>query len=165
RSGSVPGQGSLPRLAVRTAMMDNVFQWNIRGVLRNLHQAEVMSLFFPCLARVLIVDLRSDQVTGPLIQVDSAVGSPRERVESLERLRPGLPAPVNMTIAPWLGSVKSLSSSGALADLADRLGRLDQAAAVADLDRAYAVLLRVEREEVLALIRGDLERTRTLWQR
>ena len=146
-------------------MMDNVFRWNMQGVLRNIHEAEVISLFLPYVGRALIVDLRHDEREGPLITIDKLVGGPQERIESLRKLRPRFDLPSNITLAPWLGPVRSLESSGALADLNGRLERLGHSAVQGDLQRAYDELLALERGEVLALIRGDLERTKTLYQR
>jgi hypothetical protein len=146
-------------------MMDNVFRWNVKSVLRNMHEAQVISLFFPYLGKALIVDLRCDEVEGPLITIEGLVSGPEERLESLRKLRPRFELPANVTLAPWLGSVRTLDSSGAIADLTARLERLGHAPLRADLERAYAELLGIEYGEVLALIRGDVQRTRTLFQR
>jgi hypothetical protein len=146
-------------------MMDNVFRWNVHSVLRNMHEAQVISLFFPYLGRALIVDLRCDEAEGPLIRTDSLVAGPQERLERLRKLRPRFEMPSNVMLAPWLGPVRSLDTSGALADLSARLERIGHPEVTMELDRAYDALLELERGEVLALIRGDVQRTRTLFQR
>jgi hypothetical protein len=146
-------------------MMDNVFRWSVRSVLRNMHEAQVISLFFPYLGRALIVDLRCDEAEGPLITTDGLVSGPEERLESLRKLRPRFEMPSNVTLAPWLGPVRSLEQSGALADLSGRLERIGRPEAKAQLERAYQELQQLERGEVLALIRGDVQRTKTLYQR
>jgi hypothetical protein len=146
-------------------MMDNLFRWNFRAILRNMHQAEVTSLFFPYLGRALIIDLRHDEVEGPVITIDGMVSGAQERMDSLKRLRPRFDIPHNLTLAPWLGSVRSLETTGALADVAGRLEAMGHPEVKRDLDNAYGQLLQLERGEVLALIRGDAERTRTLYQR
>ena len=146
-------------------MMDNLFRWNVQGVLRNMHEAQVMSLFFPYLGRALIVDLRCDETEGPYIATAGLVSGPQERLERLRALRPRFEMPANVALAPWLGPVRSLETTGALADVAARLERLGHPEASADLDGAYRELLGIERGEVLALIRGDVQRTRTLFQR
>lgn len=146
-------------------MMDNVYRWNFRTVLRNMHEAEVISLFLPYLGKALIVDLRYGEGEGPVITTDGLVSGPQERIDKLRNLRPHLELPSNITLAPWLGPVRSLESSGALAEVAGRLERIGHPEVKADLDRAYGHLLALERGEVLALIRGDVERTKTLYQR
>jgi hypothetical protein len=146
-------------------MMDNVFRWNVRGVLRNMHEAQVISLFFPYLGRALIVDLRCDEAEGPFITTAGLVSGPEERLEHLRTLRPRFELPKNIALAPWLGPVRSLDTSGALADMAARLERIGHPEARSSLDGAYRELVQLERGEILALIRGDVERTRTLFQR
>jgi hypothetical protein len=146
-------------------MLDNVYRWNVHTVLRNMHEAQVISLFLPYLGRALIIDLRCDEAEGPLITIDALVSGPKERLDSLRRLRPRFDLPDNITLAPWLGSVSKLGSSGALADVAQRLEKMGRPEAKSDLDRAYQELLRLEREEILALIRGDVQRTKALYQR
>ncbi len=145
-------------------MMDNILGWNVGALLRNIAEAEVVSLYFPHLGRALVVDLRHDETDPPLIVIDGMVAGPRERMDSLKHMRPRFEPPQTLTVAPWLAPVKSMESSGALAAVGRRL------AAVSDADerrlgRAYAELLTIERDEVWALIRGDEQRTRTLYQR
>ncbi|HEX6513530.1 MAG TPA: hypothetical protein VF157_14600 [Chloroflexota bacterium] len=146
-------------------MMDNASRWNSRTVLRNLREAQVISLFLPCLGRALIVDLRSNEAEGPLITTDSLVSGPQERLDSLRRLRPSFDLPDNMTVAPWFGPVRTLESSGALAEIINRLAAIGHPDREAALLATYNELLDLEREEIVALIRGDVERTKTLYQR
>ncbi|MGH2519187.1 MAG: hypothetical protein ACRDF8_05235 [Chloroflexota bacterium] len=144
-------------------MMDNV--WNVQGVLRHVHEAQVMTLLFPLMSKVLVIDMRTNERDGPFFEVDDVVGGPRERVRSLQRWRPRFPAPENIAFGQWWSSVKALAEAGALEDLAGRLERLGSDGAKARLDRAYRQLLACEREELLALIHGDPERTRPVWPR
>lgn len=146
-------------------MMDNVYRWNFRTVLRNMQDAQVISLFMPYLGKALIVDLRCSETEGPVITTDGLVSGPQERIDHLRRLRPGFELPSNITLAPWLGPVRTLETSGALAELSARLERLGQPQAKADLEATYRELLALEHSEILALIRGDAERTKTLYQR
>ena len=146
-------------------MMDNVFRWNVRAVLRNMHQAQVISLFFPYLGRALVVDLRCNENEGPLVSIEGMVAGPQERIESLKKLRPEFETPENITLAPWMGPVRTLESSGAIEELGRRLRATGHEHASDRLDQAYLELASLERGEVLALIRGDAKRTRTLYQR
>lgn len=146
-------------------MMDNIFRWNVQAVLRNMHEAQVISLFFPYLGRALIVDLRHDEAEGPLITVEGMVAGPQERLDSLKRLRPRFETPENITLAPWMGPVRTLETSGALSELAQRLQHIGRPEATDQLDRAYKELGAIERGEIVALIHGDVKRTRTLYQR
>lgn len=60
-------------------MMDNVFRWNMNGVLKNLHEAELMTLILPLIAKALIIDLRHDEREGPFVGVDGGWLSARTR--------------------------------------------------------------------------------------
>jgi len=145
-------------------MMDNI-RWNVQAVLRTMHEAQVMGLFLPNIGRALIIDLRCNELEGPVIAVDGIMAGAQECIDSLKRVRPGFESPENLTLAPWLGPVRGLDETGALADLAARLDLLGRPEAKGALDRAYAELLEVERGEIMSLIRGDVQRTRTLYQR
>src|SRR5438445_10671087 len=102
-------------------MLDNVFRWNARAVLRNALEAEVLSLYFPYLGQALVIDFRHTPAEGPFVTVDAMVSRPEKRIESLKRLRPGFEAPRNLPAAPWGGPVRSLESTGALDSIAGRL--------------------------------------------
>src|SRR5581483_7138612 len=69
-------------------MMDNILGWNVGALLRNIAEAEVVSLYFPHLGRALVVDLRHDETDPPLIVIDGMVAGPRERMDSLKHMRP-----------------------------------------------------------------------------
>jgi len=146
-------------------MLDNVFRWNAGAVLRNLREAAIVSLWFPYIGKALIVDLRHDDREGPLVTVDGLMAGEQARMESLNKLRPRFQMPENVLLAPWIGPVRSLESSGALRDLRNRLELSGHDQAVADLQGAYRRLTALERAEAVSLIRGDVQRTRTLYQR
>ena len=146
-------------------MLDNVFRWNVGAVLRNIREAEVISLFFPYLGRALIIDLRHDEAEGPVIAIDGIVSGPQERIDKLKVLRPRFNTPENLTLAPWIGSVRTLDSNGVLAEAAKRLRLIGYPAVQQQLEDAYRELLLLERCEALALIHGDVRLTRTLYQR
>lgn len=152
-------------ISLRPHMMDNVFRWNVRAVLRNMNEAQVISLYFPYLGRALIVDLRHDEQEGPFITIDGMVAGPQERIDSLKRLRPRFDTPENIALAPWMGPVRTLETTGALDAVAQRLQRIGHVDAKDQLDRAFHQLTAIERGEIVALIQGDVQRTRTLYQR
>ena len=146
-------------------MLDSVYHWNVRGVLRALHSAEVVTVFFRYLGRALVLDMRCDEQDAPLIAVDTLAGGTADRVARLKRLRPRFPAPEDVTLLGWHGSVRSFDRRGGLEEVAARLRRLGYASAIGRLQQAYEELLRLEREEARSLIQGNVERTQTLYQR
>ena len=148
-----------------SAMMDNPPGWSARRVIRNMQAAEVISLFFPYVGRALIVDLRGDEAEGPFIATDRLISGMKEQLDNLRQLRPRFALPENITLAPWMSSVASFEASGALSELNARLVRMGAKPAQASLAAAYKELLALEWEETLALIRGDVQKTKTLYQR
>ncbi|HEU0168411.1 MAG TPA: hypothetical protein VFS62_11590 [Chloroflexota bacterium] len=145
--------------------MDNPIRWNMRGVFQSLHQAEVVNVFFRYLGRGLIVDFRHDDVEGPNLSVDTMAAGADDRVARIKRQRPRFAAPENVTLAPWNGSVSSFETRGGLDEVRTRLRRIGWNAALKDLDSCYRQLLDLERDEAWALIRGEVDRTQTLYQR
>ena len=146
-------------------LLDNIYRWNMRGVLHSLHHAEVVNVFFRYLGRGLILDFRHDDAEGPNISVDTMAAGADDRIARIKRQRPRFPTPENVTLAPWNGSVSSFEVRGGLAEVRTRLQRLAYDSAVRDLDSCYRQLLDLERDEAWALIRGEVQRTQTLYQR
>src|SRR5687768_1650697 len=71
-----------------------------------LADAVVMSIFFVRLGSTMILDFRSTEGVNPAIMVDEMTSSPKERLLSFRRLRPGLPIPEEITLAPWAERVR-----------------------------------------------------------
>jgi hypothetical protein len=81
-------------------MMDNLYLWNADNALRSMRRAEVLSVYFPCLGKVLVVDLRHDAQDGPMVAIEGPVSSSEERAASIQRLRPRFPLPADLTMVP-----------------------------------------------------------------
>jgi hypothetical protein len=143
--------------------MDNVFDTFNERIIEAIRTGEVICIFFPRLGKTLIVDLRMTEQEPPAIILDDMVGSPRERLESLQRLRPRLPLPDELRLAPWLGFVRSLYDSGVYDALVARCDETGDASLARRCQDAVQALEKVERDLVRSLIRG--EATRTIWQR
>jgi hypothetical protein len=128
-----------------------------------LRTAEVLSVFFVRVGRSLILDTRREGVTKPAVIVDDIVSTPQARLQSFRRLRPGLPLPERLTLAPWAAGVREFESSGLLAVLLERCraeggSELETAAA-----EAFRRLAKLEQRYLRDLVRGiGME---TIWQR
>jgi hypothetical protein len=146
-------------------LLDNIYRWNMRGVFHSLHQAEVVNVFFRYLGRGLILDFRYDEVEGPNVSVDTMAAGADDRIARIKRQRPRFAAPENVTLAPWNASVSSFDTRGGLEEVRTRLRRIGYGAALNDLNVCYQQLLDLERDEAWALIRGEVQRTQTLYQR
>ena len=128
-----------------------------------LRTAEVMSVFFVRVGRSLILDMRREGLTGPAALLDDIVSTPQARLHSFRRLRPGLPLPERLTLAPWTSAIRDFEQQGLLDALLERCrleggDELHEAAA-----RAYRQLEILERKYLRDLVRGV--GMQTIWQR
>ena len=78
--------------------MEGNFLFDLDRVRRNISDAEVLSVFFPTFRRALVIDTRSDDEVGPLVQMMPMARSPQDRMRSIRRMRPSLPRPSNLTL-------------------------------------------------------------------
>ncbi len=125
--------------------------------------AEVMSVFFIRVGQSLILDMRRHGDEGPLVLLDDMVETPSDRLLSFRRLRPELPLPERLTLAPWPGAVTSLAESGILDAIYDRC-RLEGGEQLVDqVQELYRELRTIERTQLRDLVRGV--GMKTLWQR
>ena len=141
--------------------MEGNFLFDIDRVRRNISEADVMSVFFPTFRRALVIDTRSDDEVGPLVQMMPMARSPQDRLRSIRRMRPSLPRPANMTLIPWQRYVGSLEESGIWDEILDRVGESGDDEALDACDDALAELKKMERDELIAAITG--ENYHTLW--
>jgi hypothetical protein len=125
--------------------------------------AEVMSVFFLRVGQSLILDMRRHGDEGPLLLLDEMVETPSDRLLSFRRLRPELPLPERLTLAPWPGAVTSLAESGIFEAIVDRC-RLEGGEQLVDqAQELYRELKTIERNQLRDLVRGV--GMKTLWQR
>jgi hypothetical protein len=143
--------------------MDNVFDTYHERIIEAIRGGDVVCIFFPRLGKTLILDLRSSIETPPAIMIDDMVSNARERLESLQRMRPEFPMPDEVRLAPWVGFVRSMQDTGVYAAMIERCEQTGNASVVQDCRDAFQTLERNERQLVRAIIRGDT--TRTIWQR
>ena len=131
-------------------------------ILEAVRHAAVVSLFFPQLGKALILDMRSG-ADGPALLLDDMVQSPRARLASFRRLRPGLPVPERLTLAAWHGGVRALADAGVLEAVLERC-KLEGGTELVDRAQTlYRRLLALEAGAMRDLVRGV--GTHTLWQR
>jgi hypothetical protein len=135
---------------------------DLGDVARVIDAAEVVVIGFPFCAERLLLDLRPDGLTGPLIQLVEPVDSASERTAWLNGRRPGLGAPEQIIFFLWPHSLDFLRESDALARVCERVRR-DQGIDVAgDLQSALAGVRAHEAAHAAAAITGA-EGFETLW--
>ena len=141
--------------------MEGNFLFEIDEVLRNVQEAEVMSIFFPSFRRALIIDTRSNTDEGPMVRLMPMASSPQDRVRSIRKLRPGFPRLQNLTLIPWQRYVDSLVNLGVWEKIVKRIEESGDAKAIQACDAALTELRRLERQELVAAISGD--NYQTIW--
>ena len=141
--------------------MEGNFLFEIDEVLRNVQEAEVMSIFFPSFRKALIIDMRSNADDGPMVRLMPMASSPQDRVRSIRKLRPGFPRLQNLTLIPWQRYVDSLVNLGVWEKIVKRIEESGDAKAIQACDAALTELRRLERQELVAAISGD--NYQTIW--
>lgn len=128
-----------------------------------LADAMVMSIFFMRIGSTMILDFRSAEGVNPSVMVDGMTSSPQERLLSFRRLRPELPVPIEITLAPWADRVREFEREGVLDRL---LGRCDEIGGAALMEQAragYLQLLAQEKKILRDMVSGiGME---TIWER
>lgn len=128
-----------------------------------LQTAEVMSVFFVRVGRSLILDMRREGLTGPAAMLDDIVSTPQARLHSFRRLRPGLPLPERLTLAPWTSAIRDFEQQGLLEALLERCRSEGGEELRRTAAEAYHQLEILERKYLRDLVRGV--GMQTIWQR
>ena len=132
-------------------------------MLEALRTAEVMSVFFVRVGRSLILDLRQEGSVGPAAMLDDIVSTPEARLQSFRRLRPELPLPERLTLAPWTNAVRDFARHGLLTALLDRCSLEGGEELHATAAKAFRQLEKLEQKYLRDLVRGV--GMTTIWQR
>lgn len=128
-----------------------------------LADAMVMSIFFMRVGSSLILDLRTAEGISPAVLVDGMTPSPRERLLSFRHLRPQLPIPDEITLAPWAERVGDFEREGVLARLLERCDEVGGGELIAMARTAYLKMLAEERKILRDIVTGaGME---TIWER
>lgn len=128
-----------------------------------LADAVVMSIFFMRVGSSLILDLRTIEGVDPTVFVDGMTPTPRARLFSFAHLRPELPIPEEITLAPWAGRVADFEREGVLERLLERCDEVGGGALIAKGRTAYLKMLSEERKILRDMVSGvGME---TIWER
>ncbi len=141
--------------------MDGDFELDVNGIQRAVMDAEVLSVLFVVMRKVLLVDTRFSPEDPPLVCVVSQVGSLDDRYRSIRRMRPQFPRPRKLVVIPWSRYVSGFVDSGAVTWIRYRLEQSGYTEPLRALNRAVQDLRRMEQMEFAAAIRG--ERYHTIW--
>ena len=128
-----------------------------------LADAMVMSVFFMRAGSSMVLDFRSAEGVNPVVLVDGMTATPRERLLSFRRLRPELPIPEEITLAPWPERVSEFERTGVLDQLMARCDAVGGGALMTAARTAYLKILAEERKILRDMLNGaGME---TIWER
>ncbi len=139
------------------------FAVDLEELFNDIDNAEVVSISFPTFDRSAVFDMRSNESDGPMLRIMSMVSSPRERIRSVRRLRPGFPRATGLTVIPWHGYVDTLVQNGIWAKLVERFSRSgsNQRESQDTCASVLRELRQCEKTEMTAAILGD--NYHTIW--
>jgi hypothetical protein len=133
----------------------------VSEVNRNIDIADVVALYFQLLRKTLLMDLRTNDVDGPMIRVVPMANTPEERFQSLLKMRPRFGRPDSITIIPWPKYVHSLADLGVWDRIVRRFAEIGSPDVVRDCERCFKELMKLESEEIRRAITG--ENYETMW--
>ncbi len=138
----------------------------ITQVLSTIDEAEVLTIFFPNLAKALIVDTRRNFEEGPLVKVVNQVNSMEERMAAIEKMRPGLGRVRSIAGIPWTKSVRTLRENGIINRLEQRLaGSTNDMYQVSEAcSTAFQKLQEIEQAQWIDLIKGQNPLYKSIWE-
>ncbi len=142
--------------------MNDDYGLDLAEIRELIDTADVFVARFALVEKRLLVDMRTNQLDGPLIQLVPRVQSMEERVESLRQLRPRFELPDKLMSFWWPRHIEALETSGVWRHLTERLATSGDERAVVRSRQVYGELLAEERCEVVRAIRGD--GYKSLWE-
>ena len=143
--------------------MDDDLQVDMERVLESIREADVISILFTMFRKSLVVDLRPHHAEPPFVRIAPQSRGPEDRLRYIRRQRPSLPRPTKVTMFPWSNSVGSFERLGIHAALRTRAEETGYFPIVDECLHALQELYKLERQEMVAVIRG--ENYLTVWSR
>jgi MinD-like ATPase involved in chromosome partitioning or flagellar assembly len=138
----------------------------ITQVLSTIEEAEVLTIFFPNLAKALVVDVRHSYEESPMVKVVNQVNSMEERMVSIEKMRPLLGQVRSIAGIPWTKSVRTLKENEIIDSLMQRLvaAGMYRSEAKAACEEAVRSLQEVEYNQWIDLIKAQSPLYKTIWE-
>jgi hypothetical protein len=117
--------------------------------------ADVFTVGFSTFSERLVVDSRSNEREAPMVQVVEPARGARERLIWLNRRRPSLGTPQSFSFFAWPHSPTFMVQSGVWESIRDRVEAFEGTAVGLQCDTAMRELISLERQAVVAVLRGD----------
>ena len=135
--------------------MEDDFQVDLERVIDSIKEAEVISILFQMFRKSLVIDIRPSEEDPPIIRIAAQSRGPEDRLRYIRRQRPSLPRPTNVTMFPWSKSVDSFVRLGIFEQLLKRAADTGHPTLIQECEDALEELRRLERAEMVAVVRGE----------
>jgi len=135
---------------------------DLEEVIRVVSDAEVLIVGLAICPQRLLVDLRGDNITGPMVELVDPLANAQERAIWLSARRPSLGPPERTAFFGWPHSVALLEQTGMLRRVAARAMQEHGVDLQEEIDSALDELRQLERNLARDAIRGN-EGFETLW--
>lgn len=142
--------------------MDNDYPIDVGEIINVVRTAEVIIFRFLIIPKRMLLDPRTDDRTGPLVQLVAPANSAEERFRSLRALRPSLKMPERITVIHWPKFTDLLVSSGVWSAVEQRLADTGHAGTGTMVTTALEALQAEQEAEVRRAITG--ENYQALWE-
>ncbi len=144
--------------------MDADHGLDLEAIFHVIDDAPVFVVRFSLIEQRMLVDARPGADAQPFIEIVPPVSSAAERYRYLQKVRPEVPLPEQITVFFWPRAMQVMRDLGVCARIEARLDRVGGEAAIARSRRVFREAERLERADVFAAIRGG-EGYETVWER
>lgn len=144
--------------------MDADHGLDLEAIFRVIDEAPVFVVRFSLIEQRMLIDARPGAQGQPLIEIVPPVNSAAERYRYLQKVRPEVSLPEQITVFFWPRALQVMRDLGVCSRIEARLDREGGDTAVERARRVFREAERLERADVVAAIRGG-EGYETVWER
>ncbi|MBM4411101.1 MAG: hypothetical protein FJ037_07235 [Chloroflexi bacterium] len=137
---------------------------DLEAIFRVIDEAPVFVVRFSLIEQRLLVDARPGADGQPFIEIVPPVSGAAERYRYLQKVRPEVPLPEQITVFFWPRALQVMRDLGVCTRIEARVARVGGDTAVERARRVFREAERLERADVVAAIRGG-EGYETVWER
>ena len=144
--------------------MDNDLGIDLDAIFSVIEDSEVFIIRFNLIEKRLLVDSRTTNNELPIIKLVPRVKSAEERYLFLQRERPNMKLPEQITVFEWPRKIELMRELGVWSKISDRMVSLGGDILQDHCDKALQEAIRLEKADLLLAIMGG-DGYETLWEK
>ena len=144
--------------------MDNDLGIDLDAIFSVIEDSEVFIIRFNLIEKRLLVDSRTTNNELPIIKLVPRVKSAEERYLFLQRERPNMKLPEQITVFEWPRKIELMRELGVWGKISDRMVSLGGDILQDHCDKALQEAIRLEKADLLLAIMGG-DGYETLWEK